>query len=1292
MRSRSANAPPRCRRRGETYCRATYLVRLKLLGTKKRRALYAWVGCAAALVACSSRWLSAAERDGYQSYRLRHAQVADVEPLLSKLLPDLGVTNDLVVDGRENQFLLRGTPEAHRLTEQLLESLDRPAAQTKPTTAVLRAYPFSGPDPAQVATRLQERLGGSPAVRVTADARSGQLFVVASPQVQQRVPEMLASLQGDVTSPRTTVPTVEPGEPVLRFVELRNSEVRQIEPMLLEMFQGRVTPQQEGPAGLSGVRLGSTTGEPIELGFNLRYNQIAVRGPTGAVDAAVRLLEALDSPPQPSGKIIRIMPLGNADLSKVRRATDAFQGLTPKRKTRQKSSDERRDAPAEGEGAERSRKDATRPASADGNAHDQVEFAHLLFQPPDAGQPAAEPLELDPEEMLEEEEMRERLRQLGADVEVETLPDLDVIILRGDERDVNELIRIIQEIERISAEIEPVVEVIELEHAPGDAMAAMLAEVQVPLLAGRQGRVTVTPLVKPNALLLVGWGDALEVMRDLIGKLDRPVEAETQLRVFRLRHAAAVPTGDTIEEFFANREGLGPRVIVSADQPSNSLVVQAAPRDMAEVELLIARLDVGGSEAVDQLRVFRLRNTLAEDLANVLEAAFTRPQVGVAAQQQRSSVLQFLTIDAEGRRLIESGQLANVRFTPDPRTNTLLVSAPAETIELIAAVIEQLDSLPATVAQIKVFRIVNGDASALVEMLRNLLGPQAAVVPGPRLGTAGDPALAPIRFSVDTRTNTIIASGPAGELEIIEAILLRLDESDEQQRRSTVYRLKNAPSTEVAISINEFLRSERLVQFAVPGVASPFEQIEREVVVVPERVSNSLIISATPRYYDEIIKLVEELDAQPPQVMIQVLIAEVQLNNFDEFGVELGIQDTLLFDRSVLQAVTSGGEDAAEIIDAIGDPGYNFNNEELGNSVGLDPSNPSRGSPEDLAGQALSHFAVGRINSELGYGGLVLSASSQNISILLRALRETRRLQVLSRPQVMTVDNQPAFIQVGQRVPLITQSNLTQFGQQNVVELENVGLILAVTPRISPEGMVVMEVDAEKSAVDRTIEFPVAVAADGQAVLQPGFSTTTAQTTVSAASGQTIVIGGLITTEDATTSRRVPLLSDIPILGHLFRYDSKRRDRRELLIILTPHVVRSREEAERLKQIESARMSWCLADVEKLHGECGICNRGDCEHCLGDTQVIYPDVDPTGTMLFEDIPGGLEEVPGPEMVLPPPEPPEQAPVEELPNGFYYPPLPSPTPRELPREQELPNGFYDPPLPSPTPSDLPSPPQ
>ena len=159
---------------------------------------------------------------------------------------------------------------------------------------------------------------------------------------------------------------------------------------------------------------------------------------------------------------------------------------------------------------------------------------------------------------------------------------------------------------------------------------------------------------------------------------------------------------------------------------------------------------------------------------------------------------------------------------------------------------------------------------------------------------------------------------------------------------------------------------------------------------------------------------------------------------------------------------------------------------------------------------------MGRTNSTLGYSGLVLSAASENVSALLRALAENHRVDILQRPQIMTLDNQPAFIQVGQRVPRITAvTNNALTGNTNSITLDNVGLILGVTPRISPDGLVVMQIDAEKSELEsEATGIPIFTSPTGQVIRSPIIDATTAQTTVAAMSEQTVVLGGLITKSD----------------------------------------------------------------------------------------------------------------------------------------------------------------------------------
>ncbi len=1173
----------------------------------------------------------------FLAYRLQHAQAVDIERTLTPLLArEPGAR--VIVDEGANQLLVTGSTGAHKIARQLISRLDRPAV-------VAANRPAAAPTE-------------QPASRFATEA-----------------------------------------------VTVEHAPVAGIEKLLVELFGPRLVAASDSGVELPAYSL--TLGKArAEIEIDPRGNRVIVHGTGQIVRQLTRLIAALDSPPAEPGSTVRIMPLVKSDPRKVEQVIEAYGGRVT-RNGQGASAAEPATLPADaapGEGARRPSSNTQHGGAAirRTSANEPIgkprqPLMQTLFQEPvqspdgaagpelDGQLPPADDLQPVPGMPVDEEgagNLREQLRELGADVDVEALEDLDILILRGRERDVQELMRIIQEIERISAQIEPTIQVVELKNASSDAVAKVIALIQPELLTGRQGRVSVTPLVKPNALLLIGWGEAIKAVTELIEKLDQPVSPDTQFRVFRLEHAAAGLVRTTIEDFYKTRTGLGAKVAVTADPRSNSLIVQASPRDLAEIELLVQRLDTPGSSAVNQLRVFRLQNTLASDLAPVLEEAISgrgRPGAaagGAAAANERAAVLEFFTIDQKGRQLLKSGALADVRITPDPRANTLLVSAPAETMELLAALIETLDSLPATTAQIKVFRVQNGDAARLMEMLQNLLGAQAFAQGGPQLsGADGEGSLAPLRFSVDTRTNSIIASGSAGDLTIVEAILLRLDDSDVQERKSAVYRLKNSPAIDVARAVNDFLRSERTVERAAPGGASPFQQIEREVVVVAEPVSNSLILSATPRYFDDIRDLIERLDAQPPQVMIQVLIGEVRLSNTEEFGVELGLQDSILFDRSVLQNISGGVTSTASTLPAGQlSPGYGFNQSQTTGPPGLGNAGtvPSLLTAPFLGTQGVTNFATNRANTDLGFGGLVLSASSESVSILVRALRDSQRIQVLSRPQVMTLDNQPAFIQVGQRVPRVTNvvSNALT-GINSAIELMNVGLILGVTPRISPDGTVVMELDAERSALGPISEgIPIAVSPTGIPVLSPRVDTTVAQTTISAADGQTVVLGGLITKNVTKKSRRVPYLSDIPLVGMLFRYDFDQVLRSELLIILTPHVIRNEADANTVKQAEAARISWCLADVEKIQGPTGIYRRGESEVDGQGTVTVYPDQDLRGSIdrpviLPDLIPQGPELVPSGEGTVVPGEEFEVPPGQFVPGVDGAPVMPVPMGPSIP---------------------------
>jgi general secretion pathway protein D len=837
------------------------------------------------------------------------------------------------------------------------------------------------------------------------------------------------------------------------------------------------------------------------------------------------------------------------------------------------------------------------------------------------------------------------LGNLKGEVAVESVPDLGVLILRGNQKDVDAVMQIIKEIERLSIGSAPDLQLVLLEHVNSEGLSELLTTIYDRLRSARNSTiqqtqtVSIIPIARPNAVLILAASADIDGVLKLVKELDQPIDSQTEFRVIKLKHAVAPQVLETLETMYPpltqqtqqqrTQPGLVPRIRVSADVRTNAIIVQARPRDLTEIVALVESLDSSESASVSQVRIIPLKSALAEEVAETLQTAIqgvlnpartntTTGQGGgglfgggnaggssggsTELRAVKSTVLQFLSPDGDAGERLRSGILADIRIASDVRTNSLVVTAPEESLPLLEALVKQLDRPAATVAEIKVFALSKADATTSAELLQQLFSGQSqnqrqgggnrqgavGSVPGLQVQGADDASstLIPLRFSVDVRTNSIIAIGGAEAMRVVEAVLLRLDDSDVRQRESIVYRLKNSYAPDVQAAISRFLTSRRQIETSDSGLISPFEQIEREVVVEAEAATNSLLISATPRYFEEIRNLVEKLDAAPLQVVIQALLVEVTLDNTDEFGVELGFQDSVLFDRSivsnVLQVPTTttapnGVQTTTQsIISRTVAPGFNFNNQ----AFGQNPINQGK-----VGKQSLTNFAVGRVNGDLGYGGLVLSAGSESVNVLLRALSVSRRVDVLSRPQIRTLDNQTAQIQVGQQVPIVDGVNTGIAGNaQPIVRQDQAGIILTVTPRITPDQTVVMEVVAEKSAFTGAGVPIFTDATTGNVIESPIKDLTNARAVVSVRDSQTIVLGGMITRSQEDETRKVPLLGDIPILGLAFRYDFHSHRRTELLIFLTPRVIRTDEDSELIKQIETQRIHFTECDAEEIHG------------------------------------------------------------------------------------------------------------
>jgi len=257
------------------------------------------------------------------------------------------------------------------------------------------------------------------------------------------------------------------------------------------------------------------------------------------------------------------------------------------------------------------------------------------------------------------------------------------------------------------------------------------------------------------------------------------------------------------------------------------------------------------------------------------------------------------------------------------------------------------------------------------------------------------------------------------------------------QRKRLVFRLRNAPVVDVAKAIEDFLDSERKVR-RYEDTSNP-----NRVVLVPEPLSNSLLISGTPETVASLTELIAELDTEPDMVMVDVCIAELLL--------------------------------------------------------------PSR---DDRSGDGVSDDSAMEKAPHMEKDGAAWLAWAKNHD----------RLDVLGRPQIMTLDNQPAFIKIGRTVPAsVPKPGTDASAKGNQIQQAEVGLTVGVTPRISPEGLVVMELDVEHSTdasleglMTTQLDAEHATVANGDRAVGSIIRKTTAQTTISAKNGQTVVLGGLV--------------------------------------------------------------------------------------------------------------------------------------------------------------------------------------
>lgn len=452
-----------------------------------------------------------------------------------------------------------------------------------------------------------------------------------------------------------------------------------------------------------------------------------------------------------------------------------------------------------------------------------------------------------------------------------------------------------------------------------------------------------------------------------------------------------------------------------------------------------------------------------------------------------------------------------------------------------------------------IFRLATVNVETMIEELTTIFGTGAE---GPLEGV--------IRFVPVTRLNgVLVMTTRPGYLEQAEIWINRLDKGNGKGQNLYVYSLQHGKAADIASMLTDLFSDRRSSRDSATGKVAPGRAAvtlssaknanrpsatgsgnnqrasnqpltparpdsnrgsgtaeargdglafspDANIKIIADEVNNALLILSSEQDYRMVKAALRKLDIVPLQVLIEATIAEVTLTDELRFGLQ-----------------------------------WLFNTGGLG---------------DGLSGNIrLASGSDGALSATFPGFSTIITNGAGGIRGVLDALEGVTTVNVISSPHLMVLDNRTAELNVGDEIPVVTQQQQSTVNNSsnlvNTVQFRDTGVILRVTPRVSASGSINMEIEQEVSSVIQSID-------SGQ--LTPTISQRKVKSSIVAQSGETIVLGGLISDSETVTRSGVPFLSRIPILGNAFRRSAKSTVRKELLVLITPRVVRNAAEARRV--------------------------------------------------------------------------------------------------------------------------------
>jgi len=454
-------------------------------------------------------------------------------------------------------------------------------------------------------------------------------------------------------------------------------------------------------------------------------------------------------------------------------------------------------------------------------------------------------------------------------------------------------------------------------------------------------------------------------------------------------------------------------------------------------------------------------------------------------------------------------------------TNMLIVTDFHSNIKRLIRILKAID-IAGIGHEISVIPLEFADSEKLVKILSSVFQPKKAARKGASERT--------IMLIADERTNTIVLLSSEVDSLRVKSLISMLDKPTPKDKgKIRVYYLEHATAEELAAVLQA--QTSGKSKTSAKGGKAPL--LSGQATITADKATNSLIIMADNEDYQVLEDIIKKLDIPRAMVFIECLIMEVNTNKDFKLGTEW---------KAFGEAHHNDREGAA---------GGGFSSDEPTSLAGLAAS-----------GALPSGFSLGVFGEAINISGVLFPS----IAAIIEVYKKDKNVQIISTPQLLTTDNEEAKIYVGKNIPFQTRST-AEGGVETYSSFEyrDVGTTLKITPQISQDGMVRLAISQEVARLESTTDF------------RPTTLKRTIDTTVIVDDNSTVVIGGLIDDSFSKTEYKVPILGDIPLLGWLFKSRKTQREKTNLFVFLTPHVINNKADAQKIYKKKKEK----LGEVEK---------------------------------------------------------------------------------------------------------------